>query len=124
MKTQIRSTVQFLALMAVITVLAMIMTSCIDETRHLEKVVIIDEMPNRYIDTYEYKVTRIEHGVVTHINTEKRFDVGDTLYYKFLNTDMPTKSTPPQPDYKVFYEYNIYNGVDTIPVDTILMRVK
>jgi hypothetical protein len=53
----------------------------------LEKVVIIDSRPlpltHDMTQLYEYKVKRINHGVVTFIYDPGKFEANDTIYHRF-----------------------------------------
>jgi len=55
----------------------------------LEKVVIIDSYNTIDLDhgkrMYQYKVNRIERGVVAVIYQYNRYEANDTIYHRFIN---------------------------------------
>jgi len=57
-----------------------------DYPRTEEKVVIlsVDALPMSYnSDTWEYKVKRLNHGVVDYTWDDRKFEVGDTIFASF-----------------------------------------
>ena len=69
-----------------ITLLA---TSCESKSGNInpipqEKVVIIDSAPFGSVENgYNYKVKRINHGVVTYVKSMYKFESGDTILWRF-----------------------------------------
>ena len=92
-----RSTLLAILVIALCIVIGFLASSCQSKSGQLndiplEKVVIIDSYTNTANDNghmyyiTDYKVNRIEYGVVDyiHVNGRAGFECGDTIFYRFI----------------------------------------
>lgn len=94
-KDRVIATIQVVALLIIIIIIAFLSTACNSKSGHLdqinpEKVIIIDEYPSNihtfsHGKMYRYKVNRIEKGVMTTIYDYNQYEKGDTIYHCFIN---------------------------------------
>ncbi len=82
------------SMLFIVIMIGVLLTSCQSKSVRLleiplEKVVIIDSYNTIDLDhgkrMYQYKVNRIERGVVAVIYQYNRYEANDTIYHRFLN---------------------------------------